>query len=175
MAILNGVFEASKTGNFSDSVILHTFINVPVRSGQIITIPVQGDYQHIRWKSKLTGYCTAAGITLYTTDDQAMLTSFSSVTRDDSRSSVKFPYPKDITKIRYNVLSKYSNDSKNSNLEYELYCYAKDGWKSLGKQTEKNDTLFYKAPSKALFYLRNVTLDKTSAMFCIQDGKPKFL
>jgi hypothetical protein len=175
-AILNGVLEASKTADFSDSVILRTFINVPVRSDQSITIPVHDYYQHTRWKSSLTGYCSAMGIDFYTTNYDLPITSFlSTVSNDDSWSGIISPKPKFITKIQYRVFDKYKKDNQNPNLEYELYCYAKDGWESLGKHTENNDTLIYTAPSKALFYLRNVTLDKTSAMFCIQDGKLKFL
>ncbi|GHT61513.1 hypothetical protein AGMMS50239_12590 [Bacteroidia bacterium] len=179
MAILNGVIEGSQTQDFTDSVVLHTFINLLVRSGQSITIPVHDDYQSIRWKSSLTGYCTAASISFYKTDDNnlsesSMKTSVSTSLRD-SWSSTIFSQPKYISKIKYTVFDNFSKNSDNPNLEYELYCYAKGGWTSLGKQTEKNDTLIYTAPSKALFYLRNVTLDKSGYMFCIRDGKPKFL
>jgi hypothetical protein len=175
MAILNGVIETSKNRDFSNSVILHTFVDVSVCSDQTFTIPLYGYYQQVRWKSSLTGYCTAASINFYTTDYALPITSvFSSVSNNDSWSGIISPQPKYITEIKYTIFDKFKKSYQNPNLEYELYCYAKDGWKSLGRQTENSDTLIYTAPSKALFYLRNVTLDKTSAMFCIQDGKTKF-
>jgi hypothetical protein len=175
MAILNGTIEASKMQDFSDSVVLRTFVNMLVCSGQSITIPVRGSHQHIRWKSSLTGYCSAMGIDFYTTNYDLPITSVrSTVSNDDSWSGIISPQPKYITTIQYRVFDKYKEDMQTPNLEYELYCYAKDGWKSLGKQRENNDTLIYTVPSKALFYLRNVTLDKTSVMFCMQNGKTKF-
>ncbi|MDR1090522.1 MAG: transglutaminase-like domain-containing protein [Prevotella sp.] len=51
---------------------------------------------------------------------------------------------------------------------YELFYRTKNGWTSLGKQTATNSSsLQYHAPSQALLYLENLTLQKKGRIFFV--------
>ena len=59
---------------------------------------------------------------------------------------------------------------------YELFCWLDGTWRSLGRQTGREDkTLKYEqAPAHALFRLHNCTRGKENRIFIYRNGKQIF-
>jgi len=60
--------------------------------------------------------------------------------------------------------------------DYELFHWTKNGWQSLGIQTAKSNTLQYRVPQQALFYVANHTLKKNgTTFFTTSDNKIQWI
>ena len=57
---------------------------------------------------------------------------------------------------------------------YELFYWDHNKWISLGAQTAAADTLYFKAPAKALLWLRNLTRGDEEAFFEYREGRQHF-
>jgi hypothetical protein len=58
---------------------------------------------------------------------------------------------------------------------YELLCWNKNKWQSLGRKTADSHILQYETPANALLYLKNITIDRMyRTPFTMEDGMQKW-
>ena len=78
-----------------------------------------------------------------------------------------------ISKIRF--LPRTDGNSIYEGHTYDLFYWDGRQWCSLGKQTASNHQLHYRAPSSALLFMRNTTLEKNGRCFFMQNEIQKWL
>lgn len=58
--------------------------------------------------------------------------------------------------------------------EYELFYFAEDGWKSLGRKVAEGFSLSYDVPQNAVLWLRNLTKGNEEQIFICRNGRQAF-
>ena len=58
--------------------------------------------------------------------------------------------------------------------EYELFYFAEDGWKSLGRKVAEGFSLSYDVPKNAVLWLRNLTKGNEEQIFICRNGRQAF-
>jgi hypothetical protein len=162
--------EVATNEEFSDATILYTVRNLLVYHGHKIIIPVYDNFRFIRFKSSQTGYCDKVVFTIYGKDNKPRSSTFSE--QSESWHGIGSYRKEEIGSIHFVSLSDKNSDFKGFN--YKLVSLTKDGWKSCANQIVM-DTMKIEVPSKALYYLRNTTLNLNGEVFIIKDGKPYYL
>ncbi|MDR1227160.1 MAG: discoidin domain-containing protein [Prevotellaceae bacterium] len=195
--MIDGVFEGANKPDFSDAKIIHTVKKTPDLYNNV-RLSGKHSYRYVRYKSPKDGYCNVAEIeflgisgkklegvhigtawsyrNLGQTGDKAfdgdITTFYNAFTASGAWTGLDLGEQQTITAIRYVPLT--DGHGIYIGHEYELLCWDKDSWKSLGKQTAAGTTVEFQAPSTALFYIVNLTAQKKGRVCYILDKQMRF-
>jgi hypothetical protein len=191
MRMRNGVFEGANKPDFSDARTLHIIKDVSGTYYNEIVFEPPVNYRYVRYKSPPNSFCNVAEIEFYSLKgeklngtnigttgswknsgmscdkafDNDVSTYYDAVEGDVGWTGLDFHKRKHICKIRY--LPRSHNNKINEGNHCELFCRAKDGWTSMGKQVATDNAVQYRVPSRTLMYLHNLTTGKKSKVFFI--------
>ncbi len=194
MAMKGGRFQASRTKEFSNSVDIYRIDEIPEMTYQDVEIKESGKYKFWRYFSPDSSYGDVAEIEFYDGEkkltgdkiigsegnsktrkkeaafDEDPLTFFQSDIPNGNWVGVSFPEAKRITRIRY--LCRNDDNFIRLGDKYELLYWFSGNWKSLGTQFGNNSQklIYEKAPTNALFLLRNLTRGKEERIFTYVNG-----
>lgn len=195
---MGGFFEGSNSDDFSNSKILYIIDSISTPKYYEQEITTSNHYRYIRYFSPDNSLCNMAELMFYdergielkgkiigtegawnnekrlmkeAVFDKDPLTFFNAAESQGVWVGLDFSKPKLIKKIKY--LPRNDDNFIREGDLYELYYWNEDWWVSLGKQEgTKNQVLTYeKAPSNALFWLRNHTRGKEERIFTYENGK----
>jgi hypothetical protein len=195
--MVDGVFEGANKPDFSDAKIIHTIKKTPNLYNNV-RLSGKHSYRYVRYKSPKNGYCNVAEIeflgisgkklegvhigtagsykNLGQTGDKAfdgdITTFYNAFTPSGAWTGLDLGEQQAITAIRYVPLT--DGHGIYIGHEYELFCWDRDSWKSLGKQTAAGTTVAFQASPKALFYIVNLTAQKKGKPFYILDKQIRF-
>jgi hypothetical protein len=186
-----GIFEGANQADFSDAKVLHTIDRIPDMFYNDVTLRTPVHYRYVRYKSPEGAFCNVSEIAFYgsageklsgtpvgtpgawnnsRTCDKAfdgdVTTFYDAAEKSGAWTGLDFQERKQIRKIRY--LSRNEGLHIYEGHHYELFCWTKDRWTSLGEQTATDSgSLQYHAPSQALLHLDNLTLRKKGKTFFV--------
>jgi len=190
--MINAKFQASNNEDFTDAVTLHTITESPDVYRNEIQINNVEKYRYVRYLSYKYAKCNVAELEFFNKKDGKplsgrvigttglqplenafdgnLLTYFDAdVTKDPRWVGLDLGAPTQISKIAYTS----RNDQNHIVIGdvYELFYW--DGcWKTLGKQTAKENVLVYSnIPTNALFLLRNRSRGKEERIFTYENEK----
>jgi hypothetical protein len=186
----HGIFEGANKPDFSDAKVLHTITDIPNPNYNDVILNTSTNCRYVRYKSPKGSRCYLAELAFYDNKDEKLsgtnigtpgswknsgktcdkvfdndVTTFFESEEKGSWTGLDLLERKRIRKIRY---LPYTEGNKiYDRHDYELFCWTKDGWRSLGMQTATTNTLQFHVPSHALMYLENRTIGKKGRTFFI--------
>jgi hypothetical protein len=195
-----GLFEASNSPDFADSVLLHT---IPEPSGfNWMTVEVDDpkEYRYVRYlSSQNRGFNNMAEVEFYSdgmklsgevigTDSSAMsfpndtkyavfdgdpLSFFNALQPNNAWSGLRLDKPYRIDAIRY--LFRNDDNGVRKGDRYELLYSSKGEWVSAGLQIADSSLLQYEhIPANTVYWLRNHTRGREERPFLYEKGKQVF-
>jgi hypothetical protein len=193
-----GVFEGADKSDFSDAKTIHTVKRIPDVHNNV-SLSKAINCRYVRYKSPPKGSCNVSEIAFYgykgeklegahigtpgawnsstMTGEKAfdgnIATFYDALDATGAWTGLDMGEQRKIGMIRYTP--RLRGIGIYAGHEYELFCWIKDGWKSLGKQTAVDATLQFRAPGKALFYLYNCTDQKKGRPFFVLNNKIVFI
>lgn len=192
--MVDAVFESSETPDFSKTRIVHEITETPKLYNKVkLKYPIACRY--IRYKAPANSYCNVSEIVLYDlsgnklegikigspgsykdlgdTADKAfdgdITTFYDAAGPEESWTGLDFGEDKKIATIHYSP--RLANIGIYEGYEYELFCWAGNGWKSIGEKTATGQTIEFNAPRNALLYLSHNTAKKKGKIFFILNDK----
>ncbi|MDR1343593.1 MAG: discoidin domain-containing protein [Prevotellaceae bacterium] len=195
--MVGGVFEGANKQDFSDAKVIHTVKRMPDMYNSV-RLSGKHTYRYVRYKSPENGVCNVAevefagifgkkleGVHIGTAGsfgnlgqtgdnvfDGNIATFYDAAEASGAWTGLDLGEPQRITEIRY--MPRVEGYGIYVGHEYELFCWGKDSWKSLGKQTAAGTAVEFRAPSKALFYLVNLTTQKKGRAFYMSNKQSFF-
>lgn len=196
--MVGGKFQAANRPDFSDTVTLHAITENHELHFQDVIPDHPGKYRYYRYLTK-SGACNIAELEFYENErgdipvtgrmigtsgsygddpmrtlDKAFdgnpLTFFQSKSARNTWVGMDFGKKTEIRKIRY--LPRTDDNTIVPGQTYELFYFAPEGWRSLGKQIATGYVLYYDhAPVNALFWLRNLTKGVEERIFTYEDDR----
>jgi hypothetical protein len=196
--MLNGVFEGANKPDFSDAKVLHTVKKMPELYNRV-RLSGKHSYRYVRYKSPENGCCNVAeveflgssgkkleGVHIGTTGsfasygqtgdkafDGNIATFYDAAEGSGAWTGLDLGEQQKITAIRY--MPRVEGHGVYDGHEYELFCWDRDSWKSLDKQTAAGEAVAFRAPAAALFYIVNLTAQRKGKAFYVSGKQSIFL
>jgi len=152
--MINGLFESSADLDFSETKVVHAISDTPEPYNEV-KLKQPHACRYVRYKSPKEGWCNVSKITFYDAAEA-----------NNSWTGLYFGEEKGISTIQYSPriigIGIYEGH------EYELFCWQKNGWKSMEKKTATEQIVGFSAPCDALFNINNNTLKKRGKVFLIK-------
>lgn len=191
--VVGGVIEGADNPRFQYADTIFIISDFPKRKVNVATLPeAKGEYRYYRYSGPEGSHCNIAEVALFgnTTDtmpltghvfgtpetvgndmshnyekvwDGDLDTSFDYPEPSGGWSAIDFGKPCTIRKVMYAPRNR-DNYVRKGDL-YELFYFADKKWKSLGKKTAEGDSLAYRVPERALYYLKNHSRGKDERIF----------
>ncbi len=191
--VVGGVIEGADNPRFQYADTIFIIRDFPKRKVNVATLPeAKGKYRYYRYSGPEGSHCNIAEVALFgnTTDtiplkgrvfgtpetvgndmshnyekvwDGDLDTSFDYPEPSGGWSGIDFGKPCTIRKVMYAPRNR-DNYVRKGDL-YELFYFADKKWNSLGKKTAEGDSLAYRVPERALYYLKNHSRGKDERIF----------
>lgn len=197
--LLGGKFQGANKIDFSDAETLYEIKTVP--NLNFHTIPIGNErhsFRFFRYLSGMGGHCDMGEIEFISLTtglplkgkvfgnsnafgndsrivkeslfDNDPLTYFSADDPDNAWVGLDVGTPEKIKEIRY--IGRNDDNGIRPGDSYELFYFSENGWKSLGKQVGKDDSLSFRdVPTGALLWLRNLTRGREERIFTYENKK----
>ena len=196
--MVDGVFEGAGKPDFSDAEVIHTVKKTPDLYNSV-KLPGAHTYRYVRYKSPEYGSCNVSEIELLgahgqklagshigtagsfgnlgQTGDKAfdgdMATFYDAAESSGAWTGLDLGIQQRIAEIRF--APRTAGNAIYGGHEYELFCWDKDSWRSLGKQTAVGTTVKFQAPPKALFHIVNLTAQDKDKNLHMADNQKSFI
>jgi hypothetical protein len=198
--MINGVFEGANKSDFSDAKVLYTVKEVSGMYFNTVKIQNPNRYRYIRYVSPEKSHCHVAEIIFYNdkgeqlrgkpvgmpgsyhnssmTFDKALdgdiSTFYDALLYSDSWMGLELNEPQTIAKIQY--LPRNNGNGIYEKHKYELYYWKDREWKFLERQISVTHPLYFRVPTNAVLYLKNVTANKFGKWFVVnKNGEQEWL
>ncbi|CAD0005509.1 hypothetical protein [Flavobacterium chungangense] len=183
-----GVFQGSDTKDFKNAITLYNISNFNSTHIQTVKVKSVKKFKYVRFYSnKKETYLSL--LAFYNVDGENLDGEVVKINNrkfkwengafdndplsfsggKDFSLGLHFLKPQLIGSIAFQVRN--DNNHINTGEKYELFYWQK-GWKTLGKQTAKDTTLYYNTPKNSLLWLKNYSTGKEEHIFYI-DKKHK--
>lgn len=192
--MVGGIVEGANRADFSDSDILASIKQAPLRLCSAFHPTTKKSYKYVRYRGADGTNCDIAEMSLYSsTSDTTRLkgeiigsdreelaeqakaldgdsyTSYSSRNPSGSWVGMKFSKPEMIKKI---ILVPRNRDNFIRRGDtYELYWWENQKWSSLGIREASSDSITFSIPQGSLLYLKDLTRGNQERVFEYKNGK----
>ncbi|MDR1340200.1 MAG: hypothetical protein LBK58_09140 [Prevotellaceae bacterium] len=195
-----GVFEGANKSDFSDAVTLYTVHEASGEHFNTAIIRNPSRFRYVRYVSPIGSYCYVAEIIFYSdrgerlggeptglpgsrrnssmtfdmTLDGDISTYHDAPLSDNSWVGLDFGEPKRTGKIQY--LPRNSGNGIYEGHTYELFYWKDKKWQFLEQQKAETSHLFFKAPTNAVLFIKNITANKSGKCFVLnKSGEQEWL
>lgn len=187
-----GAFEGSNDSDFINRDTLYVIPEPPVRLYTEVCVSVEKEYRYVRYYGPPDSHCNIAEMVFYTGSDGDTLlqgrvigtpgsyhadgshehwhaldgnpyTSFDYKEHSEGWVGVDFGAPRQVTRLVYAPRNR--DNFIRVDDRYELFYFKDQQWCSLGQQVAVSDSLVFRGPAGALYYLRNHTRGKDERIF----------
>ena len=191
--MINGLFESSADPDFSETKVVHAISDTPEPYNEV-KLKQPHACRYVRYKSPKEGWCNVSKITFYDASgkmivgehigtpgswenlgnsgekafDRNIGTFYDAAEANNSWTGLDFGEEVEISTILYSP--RIMGIGIYEGHEYELFCWKKNGWKSMEKKTATEQTVEFNAPRDALFYINNNTLKRRGDVFLIKEN-----
>lgn len=194
----DGYFVGANKEDFSDSTLLYSIKDLPNMKWNEVNLTQTKKFKYVKYVAPIWSWLNVGEIEFYNSKmeklsgkvigcddytaeefkkekafDGDVLTYVDVIKPHYQWLGMEFAEPVEIAKIRY--IPRNDDNFVQEGQEYELIYADIDGWKSMGRQIAKADSLIYdNVPSNAIYLLKNLTKGHEERIFEYKNSKQVF-